>query len=267
MPTPSEFFTRFGTIVVTGGSSGIGFAFIKAMRTLCPEALICNLSRSIPAGFSSDLHCHIDCDLTEPGAVARAVAVLNQRIETEDRPGEILLINNSGFGDYGNFQELDLDKQLNMIDLNVRSVVELTGRMLPEIRRRGGAILSIASTAAFVPTAFMATYGASKAFVLNWSLALRNDLRESGIPVLAVCPGPTESNFFRRAGFEKKPLNAGLGMTAEAVVDESLRALAKGRGLVVTGWRNKMIAGAVSLLPKAAAARLAGAILRRMRLK
>ena len=267
MPTPSEFLSNIGTIIVTGGSSGIGFAFIKAVETLRPEALICNLSRSIPPDFSSNLRFHCPCDLSRAEEVRRAADAVLERVGREERSGGILLINNSGFGDYGAFLGSDVDKQLEMIDLNVRAVVGLTGHLLPEIRRRGGAVLNVASTAAFQPTAFLATYGASKAFVLNWSLALRNDLRGSGVGVLAVCPGPTESNFYRRAGFEEKPLNAGLGMTAEAVVAESLRALAKGRGLVVTGWRNKLITGAVSLLPRVWAARLAAAILRRMRLK
>jgi short-subunit dehydrogenase len=181
--------------------------------------------------------------------------------------GEVLLVNNSGFGDYGSLQDLEIDKQLVMIDLNVRAAVELTARLLPELRRRGGCVVNIASTAAFQPTPQLATYGATKAFLLNWTLALHNDLQGTGVRALAVCPGPTESNFFRRAGFERRPANLSLGMTAEAVADETLRALAKGKALVVTGGRNKVLTALSGRLPRVWVARLAGLALRRVRSK
>ena len=92
-----------------------------------------------------------------------------------------------------------------MIDLNVRAVVQLTGRLLPLLKARGGAIVNVASTAAFQPTPWMATYGATKAFVLNWSLALNQDLRGTGVRVLVVCPGTTETEFFKRAGRGEAP--------------------------------------------------------------
>ena len=114
--------------------------------------------------------------------------------------GAIILINNSGFGDYGPMDLLDRDKQLNMMDLNMRAPVDLTLRLLPQLKERGGAVVNIASTAAFQPTPFMATYGSTKAFVLHWTLALTEDLKRTGVRVLAVCPGPTRSNFFRAAG-------------------------------------------------------------------
>ena len=142
--------------------------------------------------------------------------------------GKILLINNSGFGDYGKFDQLDNDKQLNMLDLNIRAVVDLTQRLMPKLLERGGVVLNVASTAAFQPTPYLATYGATKAFVLNWSLAINEDLRGTGVRAIAVCPGPTRSNFFQRAGFETPPMGNGPGkgmmdMTAEEVVLIALR--------------------------------------------
>lgn len=94
-----------------------------------------------------------------------------------------------------------------MIDLNVRAVVDLSSRLLPVILPRGGTIVTIASTAAFQPTPFLATYGATKAFVRNWSLALNEDLRGIKVRTLTVCPGPTRSNFFKAAGFETLPMD------------------------------------------------------------
>jgi short-subunit dehydrogenase len=186
-------------------------------------------------------------------------------------PGELLLVNNSGFGDYGPMQEADIDKQLNMIDLNIRAVVDLTARLLPLMQERGGVVMNIASTAAFQPTPYLATYGATKAFVLNWSMALNEDLRGTKVRAMAVCPGPTRSNFFKRAGFETPPMEAGgfnkmLDMTSDEVAERALRGLAKGKSLVVTGWKNKCIAFFGSKTPRVWVTRIGGAILRKMRL-
>ena len=145
-------------------------------------------------------------------------------------------------------------KQLQMIDLNVRALVELTGRLLPALQARGGAVVNIASTAAFQPTPYMATYGASKAFVLHWTLALSEDLRESKVRTLAVCPGPTRTNFFHAAGFASPPMQGGingaLDMSADQVAERALVALARGQTLLVTGWKNKLIAFVGSKTPK-----------------
>ena len=185
--------------------------------------------------------------------------------------GEVLLINNSGFGDYGRLQELNRTKQLQMIDLNVRAVVDLTAHLLPQMLERGGCVVNVASTASFQPTAYLATYGATKAFVLNWTLALGEDLRGTKVRTLAVCPGPTRSNFFKSAGFETPPMQEGVSltpdMTSEQVADLTLQALAKGKSLLVTGWRNKLIAFFGSKFPIIVVTRVGAAILRKMRLE
>src|SRR5690606_7363430 len=102
-----------------------------------------------------------------------------------------------GFGGYGTVETVGLHHQLSMVDLNVKAVIHLTALLLPDLRQRGGDIVNVGSTAAFQPTPYLATYGATKAFVFNWSLALGEELRGSGVRVLCLCPGPTESNFFR----------------------------------------------------------------------
>ena len=157
-----------------------------------------------------------------------------------------------------------------MIDLNIKATVGLTASLMPELKRRRGAILNVASTAGFQPTPYLATYGATKAFVLHWSLALNEELRGSDVRALAVCPGPTQSNFFKAAGFEHPPVGAGGGffdMTADSVAWQSLRALAAGRALVVTGWKNKCIAFLGSKAPVVAVTRAGAALLRKMRLE
>jgi short-subunit dehydrogenase len=268
MASLSEALRSFTAVIVTGGSSGIGKSFIKLMCSLHPELRVCNLSRSEPALKSDGLKLHHHgIDLSLPGAVAQAAVAVTEWLHAEAPTGRILLINNSGFGGYGGFSQPGIDHNLEMIDLNVRAVVELTGRLLLQLETRGGAIINVASTAAFQPTPWMATYGATKAFVLHWSLALAAEMRPKGVQVLAVCPGPTATEFFRKAGLKKGSVDPALSMTAEDVVRQSLQALSAGRSLVVTGWKNKLGAAAVSKLPKTWATWLSAKVLARFRLK
>jgi len=255
----------FETIVVTGGSSGIGAAFIRTIGTIGQPSLVCNISRSIPCELNVNPRLrHRPTDLGKSSEVSASARWAESLIE-EAGDGPVLLINNAGFGAYGRFGEGEQANDLPMIDLNVRAVVGLTGELLPLLRRRGGAILNVSSLAAFQPVPYMATYAATKAFVLHWSLALREDLRGSGVHVLAVCPGPTESQFFHRAGFSQPP-QATPGQTAEAVVEESLRALHRRRAMVVTGWRHRWAARGSACLPKVVVARLTRRLMERLRL-
>jgi short-subunit dehydrogenase len=262
----SEALSEFSSVIVTGGSSGIGKSFIGAMATMRPNLELFNLSRHAPDIKDLKLNLrHFPCDLAQPVQV-EAVATQLEEILNCDRPaGKILLINNSGFGSYGLFPEPNLAHQLGMIDVNVRALVQLTARLLPVLRARGGVVMNIASTAAFQPTPWMATYGATKAFVLHWSLALNEELRGSGVRALAVCPGPTATNFFKAAGLSEAPLPDGSGESCEQVVITSLRALAAGKSLVVSGWRNKMLAVLGSMSPKPLTARVAAKVIARYR--
>lgn len=268
--SPQECLNQVAVVVVTGGSSGIGSALIKAILDIKPAVTVCNLSRKKPAFFSGESTAHYGVDLTDGASLALAGDWVRAKIR-EAGPGKVLLINNSGFGDYGSFVELDREKQLDMIDLNVRAVVDLTARLLPQLLERGGAVVNVASTAAFQATPQMATYGASKAFVLSWSLALHEELRGTGVHALAVCPGPTRSNFYKAAGFASPPgkggLNKWLDMTAEEVAERTLWALARGKAVVVTGWKNALIASLHRFVGKALCARVAGAAMNKLRLE
>lgn len=268
MPSLSEALKSFSAVVITGGSSGIGKTFINLMYSLQPELRFCNLSRRDPAIKSAELKLrHISIDLAESELIPTVGAKVIAWLGDEAKEGRVLLINNSGFGGYGNFPDPGIEHQLEMMDVNMRAVVELTGCLLPILRERGGAIINIASTAAFQPTAYMSVYGATKAFVLHWSHALDQELRGSGVRALAVCPGPTSTEFFRRAGLEEGSVADALGMTSEQVVELSLKALVKGRSQIVTGWKNKVGVALVSKLPKPWAAWLAAKVLAQFRLK
>ena len=155
---------------------GLAAQLSKQYLKIAPDAQLCNLSRSKPDISLGDNGQHYTVDLSDAQALAESAEILKARIESAPK-GEVLLVNNSGFGDYGRFPDLEIGKQLTMIDLNVRAVVDLSARLLPAILPRGGTIVTIASTAAFQPTPYLTTYGATKAFVRNWSLALGEDLR------------------------------------------------------------------------------------------
>jgi short-subunit dehydrogenase len=269
VPSPSEALQPFSAVVLTGGSSGIGKSFIELGRKLKPELRFCNLSRRPPdekiSTAAGKFLNHFPCDLSDATAVERGAAAVREYLARELPTGRVLLINNSGIGAFGRFPEPDLGQELKMIDLNVRAVVQLTGLLLPELRQRGGAIMNIASTVGFQPTPLAATYGATKAFVLNWTIALNEELRGTQVRAIAVCPGTTRTDFFDRAGVGGGAGAAPFAMTSEDVVREALSALGAGRPQVVTGWRNKVLTFIGAKAPKPLAARISGRIIERMR--
>ena len=205
---------------------------------------------------------HFPCDLARPAQITAAAARVRELLATAAPRGPVLLINNSGFGAFGPFAALPLERELEMIDVNVRGLVQLTGLLLPELRLRGGAIMNIASTVAFQPTPYAATYGATKAFVLHWTLALNEELRGTGVRALAVCPGTTTTEFFRTAGLGNGTVMGSFAMTTDDVVRIALRALGSGRAQIVTGWKNKLYTFAGSKVSKPFATRMAARVLR-----
>ncbi|MGH6798231.1 MAG: SDR family NAD(P)-dependent oxidoreductase [Roseiarcus sp.] len=191
----------------------------------------------------------IVADLTQPQAAQTVAAAL----EAEKASVEIL-VNNAGFGLSGHVAELDQAEQLAIVDLNVRSVVAMTLRFLPQIRAARGKILNVASIVAFFPGGpGMAIYYASKSFVLSFSLGLAQELRSDGVTVSALCPGMTPSGFQERAGFG---LHVKLGMlpstTTMEVAEEGYAGLMAGKREIVPGLFNKVGAAFLPLMPKSA---------------
>ncbi len=260
--------SRFSTIVVTGGSSGIGEHFLKAVKSLNDGALFCNLSRTKPTlKWSGKELVHLPCDFSNSDEIVTQTAKLINLLKDNEDIGKILLINNSGFGSYGQFPEPDSETHLNMLDVNIRAPVYLTATMLPLLTERGGVILNVASTAAFQPLPYMATYAATKAFLLHWSLALNEDLKGTGVSALALCPGPTKTQFFIRAGFTESPMSKYPGQTSIEVVNAALKALVKNKSLAVSGWNNQLLVFLSSKLPKVIVTKLAAFGLRIARLE
>ncbi len=246
----AEFLRSFAVIVITGGSSGIGRALLGRMGEYAPDAWVGNVSRSIPEGWTEGTRRrHLAADLSEAAEVERVAAALR---ELMPREGRILLVNNSGFGAYGPFPAPNLPHTLRMVDLNARAPVHLTGALWPELLARGGMVANVASLAGYQPVPLMATYAATKAFLLNWSVALDEEGRGRGVRSVAVCPGPVSTNFFRGAGFSAP---TGLpGQSAEDCADDALRAMRDGAAERATGWSNRLLGAVSARLPKAWAA-------------
>jgi len=242
----ARFLSEFDLIVVTGGSSGIGRAFLGRIDESATKAVVCNVSRTIPDGWpTGGSRVHLAADLSKPPEIERVAAALRKLMP---RTGRILLLNNSGFGAYGEFPAPGLDHTLGMIDVNCRAPVQLTGLLWPDLLARGGMVANVASLAAYQPLPLMATYAATKAFLLHWSIALDSEGRHRGVRCVAICPGPVSTNFFRGAGFSAP---TGLpGQSAEDCVDEALAAMARAKPQVVTGPGNRCVAWLSARLPK-----------------
>lgn len=248
MKSAIDITSHFSAAIITGASSGIGLAFLKNLRLAEENFRIWNVSRSIPEGYLNvPGFQHVSADLEDDLKVKQAFYQIEKSSEYRALEGPILLINNAGFGVYGRFVESNLEKTLSMMDLNMRALVQGTGILLPSLRDKGGAVVNVASTASFQPTPYLGAYGATKSFVLHWSLAVNAELRAEGLGnklwVSCVCPGPTETAFFKRAGLSEKPPESTdfLSMQSDQVVDISFRGILKRKPIIVCGFLNRCI--------------------------
>ena len=162
------------------------------------------------------------------------------------------------------FTETDLDEELKMMHVNMIALAHLTKLVLPSmLDSEDGKILNVASTAAFQPGPFMAVYYATKAFVLSFTEAIANELKHSGVTVTALCPGPTKSGFQKRAHMENSKLIEGKIMDAELVAKLGYKGMMKGKTVVITGVRNKILTETIRITPR----RVATNIVRRLQEK
>ena len=251
------------TTLITGASSGIGEAFARKLAAQGRNVLLVARSEDKLITLCNELGRqnsiraqYLAMDLTEPDAPARLFDEAQQRGLTID-----LLINNAGFGAFGDFTKTSTARQLNMIDLNIKALVDLTYRfLLPMRERKQGAIINVASTAGFQPVPFMATYAATKSFVLCFSEALWEENRPYGVQVMALCPGATETNFFE-AAHGHKPAGR-VAQTSEEVVETALSGLARRKSHIVSGWMNFIMVESERIAPRSVVTLMAGKMMR-----
>jgi short-subunit dehydrogenase len=241
------------TALITGASNGIGYELasihaehgddlVVVARTKCKlDVLKTTLEKRFGIAVVT-----IDKDLSVQGAAEEVYQEVSSRNITVD-----YLINNAGFGDVALFAESDWSKQQRMINLNILALTHLSRLFLPGmLSRKSGRILNVASTASFQPGPTMAVYFATKSFVLSFSEAINNEVREYGVTVTALCPGSTESGFHAAAlgeGRHKRERNL---PPAREVAEFGYKSMMKGKAVAIPGIMNSIMATSVRFIPR-----------------
>jgi short-subunit dehydrogenase len=251
-----------GTALITGASSGIGAEFARQLARDGVNLVLVARRADRLEGLRKAI---------ESETAARCRVIPND-LSRRDAPREVWqelqihdvkvdwLVNNAGFGTNGFFASLPLEREIEEVQLNVGALVALTRLCLPGmVKRRAGHIVNLGSVGSWVPTPYMATYSATKAFVLSFSEALAIELAGTGVRVLALCPGATETEFQQVAGLgERVPKFT--YMSAQAVVRQALAAAKSGKRTLVPGWMNKLLIGSARLTPRRVLAHVAGSM-------
>jgi uncharacterized protein len=252
--------------LVTGASSGIGMAFARRLAARGDDLVIVARSegrlKELADEIQSGLGCGVEvlpADLTLADDVGR----VEQRLQSAERPID-LLVNNAGFGTAGKFVELPVGREDEEIRLNVLALMRLTHAALPGMLQRGhGGVINVSSVGGFQPGPNNATYSATKAFVTSFSEAVHEELRGTGVKLLALCPGFTRTQFQERGGFDTEHIPKLAWQTPEAVVDAALAAFEKGKALCVPGLPNKFSASMVHLAPRGVVRRVSAKVAER----
>jgi uncharacterized protein len=237
--------------LVTGASGGIGEAIARELNAKYRLVLVARSQDKLEA-LAQQLGGAevIALDLAAPDAADQLSRELEQRSLTVE-----VLVNNAGFGEYGEFWKAAPDKLQQMVLLNVNTLTMLTRALLPGmVERKRGHVLNVASTAAFMPGPLMAVYYATKAYVLSFGEALDEELRGTGVSVTTLCPGPVETGFQQRAAMEdskllKNPMNP--LMTSAEVAKEAVAAMNQNARVVIPGLNNKLLALLPRFVPRA----------------
>ncbi len=239
--------------LVTGASGGIGEAFARKLAADGYALVLVARSDGELNRVAGQVTAEHDLPVAAlPIDLTRSDAA--DEVEKEFRRRNIvpeIVVNNAGFGLNGPVADLGRERQIDIVDLNIRALTDLSLRFLPTMRERGrGGIINIASTAAYLPGPYMAVYYASKAYVLSFSEALATELKGSGINVTTVCPGPTATGFQAEAGMEKAALVKLFPMmSAEEVADLGYAGFQSGKRVVIPGVMNRIIAATAPMIP------------------
>lgn len=243
------------TALITGASSGIGYELAKIHSSKKGNLVL--VARRIDKLNS------LKVELEQQYGVA--VEVLEKDLSAKNAAQEVFdftqskniqidyLINNAGFGDYGPFINTSWNKQEMMLDLNITTLTHLCHLYLGEMtKRKSGKILNVASTAAFQPGPLMSVYYATKAYVLHFTEAIANEVKDKGITMTALCPGPTESGFYAAASLEGSKLLEGKKIpTSKSVAIYGYDAMLRGKVVAIHGLMNKLLSFSIRLTPRA----------------
>jgi len=244
--------------LITGASSGLGVEFARQLSKKGQRLVLAARRKDRLDALATELGNAraVAIDLSRPGVVR----TLLDDLRNADEQVEIL-INNAGFGLRGRFVELDASREREMIDLNIGTLTDLCRAIAPQmVEQKSGAILNVASTAAFQPGPNMAVYFATKAYVLSFTEALHEELKPHGVKVSALCPGPTRTEFGEVAGIKTLGQFDRLAMESEPVVRAGLEGLESNEAVVIPGATNKIGAWSTRLAPRSVVRRIAGSL-------
>ena len=247
-----------GVALITGASAGLGVEFARQLSSKGYRLVLAARRKDRLDALVAELGNAraVEIDLSEPGSTVALMSDLQEAGEQVD-----ILVNNAGFGLRGPFAELGAARQREMIDLNCGALTELCRAVAPAmIERRSGAILNVASTAAFQPGPWMAVYFATKAYVLSFTEALHEELKPHGVKVSALCPGPTRTEFGAVAGIQSLGQFDRLSMEAGPVVRAGLEVLENNRAVVIPGTTNRIGAWSTRFAPRSFVRRVAGSL-------
>jgi uncharacterized protein len=244
---------RVETVLITGASSGIGLELAKCFAADGSRLILVARNQDALHALADELRLKykvetiiLSADLSLPEAPKQLVEKLAAQKLSVD-----VLVNNAGFGLHGEFREMSLQKQLEIIKVNVCALVELTGLILPEMLQRGaGGILNVGSVAGFIPGPYLAIYYASKAFVQSFSEALAEELDGTGVSMTVLCPGPTETNFNNVARGDKVRKLQSKKMSAEDVARIGYQAFRNKKVISITGFQNQFLVALARFLPR-----------------
>ena len=238
------------TALITGASSGIGATFARTLAAKGMNMILVARNeeklRALATELAKQFGIRTEVIAADLGR-ENAVQTLYEEVKNKGLNVD-MLINNAGFGTHGHFETLDAQRDHDEVMLNVTALVDLTHAFIPAmLSREDGAVINLASTAAFQPLPYMAVYGATKAFVVSFSAALAQEYRQRGIRVVALCPGATATEFFNVVGTEDAAVGA--KRTPQQVVVTALQALERGQSVVVDGRANWLLATSARLMP------------------
>lgn len=257
---------RIRRALVTGASAGLGAEFARQLAARGTDLVLVARREDRLRQLADDLaEAHgVEVEVLAADLVqADDVEQVAKRLTAVSGPVD-LLVNNAGFGMYGEFARLDGDRQLQMLQLNAAVLTRLTHAIVPQLRAAGaGGVVNVASTAAFQPDPYGAVYGATKAYVLSLSQALHEELARDGVRVLALCPGFTRTEFQDIAGVNQAAMPSAGVMEAGPVVRAALADFTRGRAVCLPGTVNKITGHGASMMPTVVSRRLSKAVHRR----
>ncbi len=248
------------TALVTGASHGIGFELCRLLARDEFGIIMVARNRESMEQAAATMRQNFGVQVTvivQDLAAPQAAQTLFDNVQSRGLSVDVL-VNNAGFGLFGRFAETDPVREMEMVQVNIVALTELSKLFLPGmVGRKWGRILNVASTAAFQAGPLMAVYYATKAYVLSFSEAIGFELKKTGVTVTALCPGPTKSGFQSEAKMSKSRLFRGHVMDAETVAEAGFRGMMRGKAIVVPGGRNKFLVFLVRLVPRSIARRAA----------